>query len=75
MALPDLPQDDPKVERAYTMAGIMRRLHVYGPHPHCDGCSDIDKCGISADPLTGTIVECAKRPGPLFADYEKRRGL
>lgn len=74
MPLPEPPKDDPKVARAYTMAGIIRRLGLYGPHPHCRGCWKIDRCGISADPMTHTIVECDERPGPLMADYMRRRG-
>lgn len=65
--------DDPRVERTLTMIGITRRLRANGSHPHCKGCRKVSQCQIPADP--GAVVECDERPGPLFQDYMKRRGL
>ncbi len=72
---PGRPTSDEAEERKLVMIGMTRRIKESGYHPHCTGCPKKSHCAIPADPLSKTIVECEERPGTLFEDYKRRRGL
>jgi hypothetical protein len=65
-------------DRKYILIGMIRRTSVFGFNAHCAGCPKQSECGMPADDPKShivTIIECADRNGPLFANYLERKKM